>query len=424
MRSYVLLLALVVALGMALRFPYAGVIVWTWFSLQNPQMESWGIINSIPTNLIIVLVTVIALAVSKERKLPPSGPIVWALIAFMVWMTFNSFFAFDPKWSWPYWDRTWKIFALGFVVAATATNRTRIHALLWTCVISLFFYGVKGGIFTIMTGGHSHVFGPPNTIIGDNNQLAVALLMTLPLANYLRLQTADRRIGMLLLACIVLTVIAVLGTYSRGALIGLAALAALFLIRSKNKFLYLAMAAVVLAFALNFMPDEFFNRMDTISQAQNDASFHGRLIAWQVAYRYAVDHFPLGAGFYGPQLPGIFNHYYPGEINHAAHSIYFQVLGENGFPGLAIYLFMIAAAFITGSRVIAAARQNPQLQWVADLGVALQASLFVFCVAGAGLSMAYYDLFVIVVLLLLPLQKVVLEKKEEASAAVAALAPG
>ena len=119
---------------------------------------------------------------------------------FLAWTTLNTYFAFSPDWSWSYWDRTWKIFALGFLVAALATNRVRITALVWAMVLALFYYGVKGGIFTLMTGGSYRVFGPAHTIIRDNNQLALALLMSLPLANYLRVQTANKFISVGLLS--------------------------------------------------------------------------------------------------------------------------------------------------------------------------------------------------------------------------------
>ena len=93
------------------------------------------------------------------------------------------------------------------------------------------------------------------------------------------------------------------------------------------------------------MPEKFWNRMNTIQNTQPDASMHGRIVAWQVAYKYANDHFPFGAGFYAPQLASIFNSYFPMEETHAAHSIYFQVLGEQGYIGLTIYLMIIAGAF-------------------------------------------------------------------------------
>ena len=111
-----------------------------------------------------------------------------------------------------------------------------------------------------------------------------------------------------------------------------------------------------------FMPPQFFGRMQTVQSASQDASFTGRVTAWKVAFDYAVDHFPFGAGFYGPQLPGIFNRYFPGEVAHAAHSIYFQVLGEHGFIGLFLYLLLLASAFIRCSRLIKAS-QRAGLTW-------------------------------------------------------------
>jgi probable O-glycosylation ligase (exosortase A-associated) len=329
------------------------------------------------------------------------------MLLFLAWTTFNSFFAFNPDWSWPYWDRTWKTFALGFFVAMLATNPVRVHAIVWAVVLSLFYFGVKGGGFAILHGGANLVLGPVSTIIGDNNQLALALLMALPLANYLRRLSANRYVSWGLLAGMVLTLVAVIGTYSRGAFIGLCALGIAGLFRSQNKFLYLIFAGAVGILIVHLMPQALWDRMATISVAKSDPSFHGREVAWQVAYRYAVDHFPFGAGFYGPQLSGVFHAYFPQEESHAAHSIFFQVLGEHGFIGLAIYLLIIVGAFLKCSSIVRAARTKARLEWAADLASMIQISLFVFCVAGAGLSMAYYDVFVICVGLLVAVGEIV-----------------
>ncbi len=246
------------------------------------------------------------------------------MLLFLAWTTFNSFFAFDPDWSWQFWDRTWKTFALGFVIATLASNPVRIHAIVWTVVVSLFYFGVKGGVFTILNGGVNLVLGPENTIIADNNQLALALLMVLPLANYLRRQSANLYIRAGLLAGIVLTLLAVVGTYSRGAFIGVGALAVAGLLRSRSRIAYLLFAAVVCVAIVHLMPQALWDRMSTISVAESDPSFHGREVAWQVALFYAADHFPFGAGFYGPQLAPVFHTYFPLEQPHAAHSIFFS----------------------------------------------------------------------------------------------------
>ncbi len=408
MRALVLLIGILGGLGATLFYPFAGVLLWSWFTLQQPHREAFGLVRWAPLNVGIAVVTLGAWFLSRERKTPATGFIFWMLIVFLVWMTFNSFFAYDPSWSWPYWDRTWKTLVLALLIAATASTRVRIHALLWIVVISLFYYGVKGGVFTIMTGGFFHVVGPGGTMIGDNNQLALVLLMTLPLAQYVRSQSANKWIGHGVLAGMALTFVSVLGSYSRGAYISLAALALFMLWRVKNRFLYLGIIAIMVVFALNFMPQHFFHRVDTIQHAQQDESFQGRLDAWSVAYRIAIDRFPFGAGYYAPQIATLYHQYLPDQTPHAAHSIYFQVLGEHGFIGLAIYLIILAAAFIRCSRIISATRNLPDKRWAHDLAVAIQASLFVFCVGGAALSLAYYDLFIMEVALLLPLREIVL----------------
>lgn len=406
MRDLLLVTVILGTVPLILRYPFAGVLIWTWISIGTPHQEAWGFSRSIPLNLIVAAATIGAWYFSKDRKLPPAHFIYSTFVIFLFWVTFDAFFAAEPSWSWQYWDRCWKTIFLGFFAAAMTTNKARAHALVWVMVISLFYYGVKGGVFTLLTGGHYHVLGPPNSYIGDNNCLALALLMVLPLANYLRLQSRQKWLATGTLVAMVLTVLAVIGSYSRGAFLGLAAIALVGMFRTKRWFLYLVLVVAMAVPVYNFMPDTFHERMGTISNAKNDSSFQGRLDAWEVAFKVAVDHFPMGVGFYGPQRTAIFHHYLPDADAHAAHSIYFQVLGEHGFVGLAIYLMLIAAAFITATRLRKITRGIPELEWNFQLASMIQVSLIAFCVGGAALSLAYYDVFIMEVALLIPLTKI------------------
>jgi probable O-glycosylation ligase (exosortase A-associated) len=261
------------------------------------------------------------------------------------------------------------------------------------------YYGVKGGIFTIQTGGTYKVYGPESSIIGDNNQLALALLMALPLIEYLRSTTESRILRWILAGCLAATAISVLGSYSRGAYVAMVAIAIFFLFQVRRPFLYLIAGAAVIIPALYFMPQDFWDRVNTIGSAETDSSFHGRWVAWQVAFRYAVDHFPFGAGFYGPQLHAIFNSYFPAEEAHAAHSIYFQVLGEHGFIGLFLYLAIVIWSFKLCWSIVRKTKYAPD-SWSHKLARMIQISLLGFYIGGAALSMAYYDLFVVLVFLL------------------------
>jgi probable O-glycosylation ligase (exosortase A-associated) len=306
-------------------------------------------------------------------------------------MTFNSFFAADPDWSWPLWNRTVKIYAFVFLVMAMTRSKARVHAMIWVLVVSLGFYGAKGGVFTLISGGNYHVNGPDGTIIGDNNQLALALVMCLPLVYYLAQNSNNRWLCLGFNLSFPLQVATVLGSYSRGGVISLIVVLGVFWKRSRHKLIILLAGAVVLGGLLSFMPPSFYARMDSVQNAQSDQSFSGRLVSWQVAFRYASDHFPFGAGFAGPQRPAIYNYYFPGKVAFAAHSIYFQALGEHGFPGLILYLMIAIQALRNARLVVRRCRGWPELGWMGDLASMIEVALVGFYIGGAALSMAYYD---------------------------------
>jgi putative inorganic carbon (HCO3(-)) transporter len=411
LRDLVLSIAVLSCLRLSFKHVFVGVLTWAWLSLMQPHREVYGAIaNSLRLNLMVAVVTFLAWYYIKDRKLPQPNPILVTVAIFFAWVVFNSYFIPFPANAAASWDRFWKTLALGLMVMMTATNTLRIHALIWIMAVSLGYYGVKGGLLTIMTGGAKTITGPPGTNIADNNQLALSLLMMLPLVGYLWVQTTNRWVRIGLLGGGILTFLSVVGSYSRGAYIALAALAILGWIRTRgarNKVMYpLAVAAIAYP-ALKFMPETFYARLNTLNTLHSDISFQGRIEAWNVAYYYARDHFPFGAGFQGPEQPSIYHSYFPGGAFHAAHSIYFQVLGEHGFIGLAIFLIILVLAFSQTRAIRKLARQRPELSWAHNLASMIQLSLFVFCIGGSALSHAYYDLFWIWLGLLVPLRSIV-----------------
>ncbi len=391
MRDIAIVLVILLGCFWTIRRPFVGVLLWTWITMMDPHQLAFGFSQTLQVNLLVAIVTLGSLLLSKERKLPPLDANTVLMALFFLWFTMNSFFAIDPGSCWALWDRTWRVMLLGVLVAMTATDRIRIHALVMTMAMSLLYYGVKGGGFTLMTGGGNHVEGPPSSTISDNNQLALAILMVLPLANYVRVHAANLLVRRAFLVAMALSMVAVLGSYSRGAFIALAGLAVVGWFRVKQKLLYPLVAAAVIVPALYFMPNGFFDRMGTIQSANQDASFQGRVDAWGVAFGYARDHFPIGAGFDGPQKPWIFATYAPGKDTHAAHSIFFQVLGDQGFGGLAIYLLLIGVCITNAMTVRRLTKGRAEFAWAYDLAGMLQLTLFVYCLGGAALSFAYYD---------------------------------
>ena len=404
MRDLALVLATVIYLPLSLRLPAAGALCWAWFSIMNPHRQVYGFAYGQPLNSIIAVATLLGWLVSREPKKWPSDAIPWLLLLLVAWMTFDTPFAAVPAYSWVFWDRTIRIFALIFMVFFLFTTKARIHGMIWVLIISLGFYGVKGGVFTILGGGHAIVYGPEASVYNDNNQLALAVVTELPLVYYIIQHTKAAWLRIPTLMAMMLQVIMVFGSYSRGGVLALGVMMSILWLRSDRKILYGILALVVVGGALSMMPDSFFSRLHTINSVNTDESFQGRVNAWHVAFMYATERFPFGAGFNGAQTPQVFHHYLPGEALHAAHSIYFQILGDHGWVGLAIYVPILLLALRDAGIVRRQTRDIPELRWAYDLADMMRVSLISFYFGGAALSMAYADLYLVLIALLVNLR--------------------
>jgi putative inorganic carbon (HCO3(-)) transporter len=370
--------------------PYWGAVMWIWISVMNPHAQGWGFARTFPFAAIIAAVTIVSVFLQKEDKKLPMVPTIVVFIAFFCWMTLTSLFAIHTDQVYEQWNKVMKIFGMTLIVMMLLKERKHIELAIWSIVISIGYYGVKGGIFTIRSGGNDRVWGPAGTFIDGNNEVALAFVMVIPLMFYLIKITKNKWGRYALIASMGLCALASLGSYSRGALLAIAAMGVFFWLKSKEK-LAIGLAMVLLVPVLLLaMPAQWHERMDTIQEYQEDSSAMGRVNAWHMATNLAMDR-PLGGGF---QIydAGVFARYAPNpEDIHAAHSIYFQVLGEHGFFGLFLYLAIGVLTWRTGSWVIKHGKHDPELKWALDLVPMLQVSLLGFAVGGAFLSLAYFD---------------------------------
>jgi probable O-glycosylation ligase (exosortase A-associated) len=391
MRDIVITAIIVCSLPFILRSPSLGSLMWVWVSVMNPHTQGWGFAARLPFAYMIALATFASLLFSRAPKSLPLTPVSCALIALTVWMNVTMPFALLPAASLEQWGKVMKIMLMTFVVLITIREKKEVQRLVWVLVISIGYYGVKGGIFTIRSGGKERVWGPDGTFIGDNNEIALALIITIPLMYYVQQTSSGKWVRRALTVAMLLCALAAIGTYSRGALLAIAAMAVFMWSRSGNKLTVgLLMALAATACAL-FMPSGWGDRMDTISNYEADDSAQGRINAWQMAFNLACDRF-FGGGFEVSD-PTIFLRYAPNPRDvHAAHSIYFQMLGEHGFVGLGLYLLLWAATWRSAAWIVRNGRQREDLRWAVSLATMIQASAIGFAVGGAFLSLVYFDM--------------------------------
>lgn len=410
MRDLVLFAALLLLIPLIATAPFVGVLTWLWVSLMNPQREVFSMLNDFQLNLYVAAFTVVAWLLSRERKLPPADGFVLMLVLFSVWASICTYNALDPATAQPLWERTMKTVFLALAIATLARTQFRIQAVVWMLVASLGFYAVKGGGFVLMTGGSHQVFGPEDSMIADNNALGLVLVVTLPMMAYLFATSRSAVTRTALAGTLGLTLIAILGTYSRGALVALAALIVVQAFRSRLGLVVLVAGAMAAAALPAIAPAGWLQRMATFGALDQDASFQGRRAAWATSLNIAKARPLIGGGFSAVERNEVARAFKsPGslEAGKAAHSIYFQVLGDTGFIGLFLYMAMLAAAGVNTMLVLWSARNRPDLAWARLLSRMLQCGLVAIMVGGAALSMAYYDGFLVMLALTTCLREVV-----------------
>jgi probable O-glycosylation ligase (exosortase A-associated) len=379
------------ALPFVFKRPWIGVLLWTWISYMNPHRLTWGFAFDFPFAMIVAIVTITAFLFSREKKEMPWTRETVLLLIFVGWMLFTTFFAWYPDLAWMEWNRAWKIQLFVVLTAILINDRQKLDWLIWVIVLSLGFYGVKGGVFTLASGGGFYVKGPVGSFIGGNNEMALALIMTMPLIWYLRSQAQNRWMRHGLAASMVLTAIAAIGSQSRGALLAILAMGLFLWLKSRHKMATGFLMILVVGVLAANQPQSWYDRMDTIQNYQEDRSVQGRFNAWHTAFNVASDRV-IGGGFNVFQ-PETFSQYAPDPYDvHDAHSIYFEVLGELGFIGLALFLLMWLFVWFKAGRVISVCRGHPENKWAADLAAMAQVSLVGYAVGGAFLGLAYFDL--------------------------------
>jgi putative inorganic carbon (HCO3(-)) transporter len=411
-RDLILFLAFVGIMPFIFKRPVVGAMAYAVVSLMNPHRLTFGSAQNFPFAMYLCLATLAAILISREqKKIPMSAPVV-VMLLFFTWYTITTIFAQLPFQAWNFWDRYAKTMLMVFVTVMTVRTARDVKVLALVIALSLGFWGFKSGIFVIFSGGGEGLRGPMNSFISDNNTLALSMVTITPLLVYMTTRTQNKWVKRAALSMVALTMLAAIGSYSRGALLGTFAMGFFLWLKSTHKFKTGLAFVLIVPIVFALMPPEWTGRMNTIQTYDEDASATGRINSWYFAANIA-NHFALGGGP-GVFSPQMFLLYAPNpERYYDAHSIYFQVLGEQGYMGLAIFLTMFVVAWRCGGRVIRHCRGKEDLAWALMLARMCQVSIIGYLAAGAFLTMAYYDLIYYIITILACLDKVLIRAPQK-----------
>jgi probable O-glycosylation ligase (exosortase A-associated) len=393
--------------------PWVGVLVWSWVGYMNPHRLTWSFAHDMPFAQMVAIATLFGLIATKEKYPLPGVREVYLILLFSLTIFLSTLFAYYPEAAWAQFDKVWKILLMTFVTMVLFQDPKKVRALVWVIALSIGFYGLKGGIYVVRSGGANHVLGPEGSFIEGNTEIGMALNMVLPFLILLRREATHPWLRHMLSIVFGFSIVAILGTYSRGAFLGLIVVMTLLFLKSRTKIFAIVLLAIAIPVGMSTLPEKWFGRMETIQTYEKDGSAMGRLEAWKVAVAMGKDRPLLGFGF-RPFSKEMFERYGYTK-GRDAHSIFFQVLAEHGFTGLILYAGLIIGSFLSLRRLARVSQKDPSLNWVYNYSQMLQASFAAYVVCGAFLSMSYFDLFYHLVAIVIILKKLILVHEQESS---------
>jgi probable O-glycosylation ligase (exosortase A-associated) len=410
-RDILFLAYLVWLLALGFRRPFLFVLAYAYVDIVSPQQLSYFLLNRLPLSVIVAGLAVGGWLVADDKGKLAFTPRQFLMTALLIYAGFTTLHADFPvdaaaKWSWVWKSMIWAIF-----LPLTLRTRLRVEAYLLFMTLSAAAIVIVGAIKTILSGGG---YGELNLMVANNSGLyegstistvAVAIIpIIFWLARFGTIYPRDWRVKAFAYALVFACLLIPVGTEARTGLICIGVLAFLALRDVKRRFLYGAAIACAGLAAIPLLPHDFSNRMETISGYQGDSSATSRLAVWGWTWNYAQEH-PLGGGFdafRGNKLQvtttttssaGSVQTVDQNVIvdeGRAYHNSYFEMLGEQGFPGLFMFLLLHITGLVRMEVLRRRHRRSePMDAWIAPLAGALQSAQIIYLVGSCFVGIAF-----------------------------------
>ncbi len=437
MRDLAFIGFLLAILGLGFRRPFLFVLAYVYIDIVSPQRLTYLLLNAVSISLIAVGLAIVAwIAVDDKRnaRLAPRQGLIALLLIYCWYTTGHADFPIEAqdKWEW-----VWKALAFALFLPLTLRTKLRIEALMLFMILSAASIIIVGGIKTVASGGG---YGELNLMVSNNSGLyegstistvAIAIIpLVLWFSRFGTIFSPDWRVRTFCYALVFACLLIPIGTSTRTGLLCIALLAILMLRDVKRRALYLGVIGIVGLAAIPFLPSSFTQRMETIKTYQADASASTRIAVWQWTIQYAKDN-PFGGGFeaYRQNRIRYDKVKIEGEAGNttvarqlevdkgrAYHSAYFEMLGEQGYPGLAIWL-LINLIGIARMEILRRRYRDvdDDRAWIAPLATALQHGHLVYMLGAAFIAVAFQPFIFMLIGAQIGLDTYLARKRDEES---------
>jgi probable O-glycosylation ligase (exosortase A-associated) len=380
--------------------PFALTLGYLWVDTFYPQFLS-TVVSQVPSSLIMGAAAMGAYLLLDRRSPPPFSGYTALALVLAAWMTLSNTWAVWPATAWYTWDWSFKTVIFAAFMTLVLRSRVQMEAFLQVFLFSAAVHMIAVGTKTVLSGsGYGRHLDIIDSDAGlfETSYLAGASIALIPIILFLRkhsiLIPKSRFRDLGYYGMIGIAIFAAMGTYARTALVGFLVVGAFLWLQSRRKVLF-TVCAVAVALAVAARTAETWNeRIETTADYNADGSALGRILVWQWTINFAMNN-PLGGGFDSFMTDRIV---FPGDPDQppqvvygkAFHNSYIAVLGQQGFPGLGLYLTLQGMSLLYLWRIGRRTRNQPHLLWVHDLAGAAMTALLTIMACGCFIDIAYH----------------------------------
>src|SRR5262245_13730387 len=397
MRDLLVFAVVLLSLPTSFRRPFVGMLVFSWLAYMRPQDLCWSFVRDMRLSFYVAIAMLLGWWAHERGRRPFARWDVRSrlLLTMVVLVSISYAFArVHTDYSNRYYIEFLKIIVVALFTTGQVDSRQRFRALVWTIAACLAFYGVKGGLKGVLTGGTPILRGPGG-MLEDNNDFALALVMNVPLLWYLGHNEralpyvrSATRIG------VFLTVVTVALTHSRGGFLALVGTALWVAWRSGRLFRAVAGLGVAALAFFTLAPADVLKRLGTIGDT-HESSTAARLTSWSTASRMITDNPIWGVGLRNFQYRYLdYALVRPDEstTTYVAHNSYLQIWAENGSLAFGVYFVLLLSVFVACGTVWRVGMAVPGMAWAADYARMMEATTVGFMIGATFLNRGHFDL--------------------------------
>jgi putative inorganic carbon (HCO3(-)) transporter len=403
LRTIFVVILILMGAVVSLRGPFYGLLLYLWIAYFRPESWIWSpFLKTIDLSMYVGFYVVLFTLLSRKRLIVDRRIILLGLI--LLHSLISTLISDYTLFCWPYWIGFAKIILVTYLLTVLTKTKTQLKWVILVIALSLGFEGAKQGwVQLILNPGAYNQNSSP--IFGDNNGVAVGMIMLVPMLLAL-VQTTSipwMKAGYRFLAIGV--AYRSLTTYSRGGLLALATMCGMYWLRSRHKLRTLAAVAVLAAIILPVFPKSFWARMQTMTTAVKAESSEeeeggevysavSRFYFWGVGLKMAERNPFFGVGHNGYKVAYRFYDETHGEYGRrrSVHSMWFGVMAESGFLGLLLFLLLYYQSWRSCVRARRKCGNDPTRAFLKECATAIETGLLVAAVGGAFLSFQYIEM--------------------------------